>query len=106
MKQPARRGRPSTSSPKPKPILRVRPEVSESINPNSVQIGGTHYQDIVGQCPHCKGVIQHWDLFGMLPYLVGNATKYVTRYALKNGKEDLVKAKHYIDKLIARMYPD
>ena len=35
-------------------------------------------------------------------FLEGNIIKYVTRYKNKNGVEDLIKAKKYIDKLIER----
>ena len=34
----------------------------------------------------------------------GNIVKYVTRHRFKNGKEDLLKARKYIDLLIKRMY--
>lgn len=73
---------------------------------NDRQVGGDHYRDTVGRCPHCHKEIQHWDLFGMLPYLVGCATKYILRFRHKNGKEDLQKAYHYLDKLMATQYPD
>ena len=33
-------------------------------------------------------------------YLEGNLVKYVTRYKHKNGLEDLLKAKWYLDRLI------
>ena len=33
-------------------------------------------------------------------YLVGNIIKYLTRYNLKNGLEDLEKAKWYLEELI------
>ena len=36
-------------------------------------------------------------------YLVGNVIKYVSRYDMKNGIEDLEKAKKYIDFLEAEM---
>lgn len=36
-------------------------------------------------------------------FLVGNVIKYVSRYDSKNGKEDLEKAKKYIDFLEAEM---
>lgn len=61
---------------------------------NGRQVGGDHYQ-VEGE--------QHWDrvwrLYGR-GYFVGNITKYVERYHLKNGVEDLKKAQHYIQKLI------
>lgn len=37
-----------------------------------------------------------------LDFLVGCIIKYVTRYNLKNGVEDLEKARHYLDMLIQR----
>lgn len=63
-------------------------------NPNSYQHGGNHY----------KGTTyQHWD-FAMRAlegrYLEGNITKYVARHRKKNGLEDLLKARHYLDKLL------
>ena len=40
-----------------------------------------------------------------LEWEVGNTIKYVSRYHLKNGEEDLLKAIKYIELLIARKYP-
>jgi hypothetical protein len=62
---------------------------------NDKQVGGTHYKTIDGE--------QHWDRVYRMHgrgYFVGNITKYVERYHLKNGTEDLHKARHYLDKLI------
>jgi hypothetical protein len=39
-----------------------------------------------------------------LEWEVGNVIKYVSRYHLKNGREDLLKAKKYIELLIERKY--
>jgi Protein of unknwon function (DUF3310) len=39
-----------------------------------------------------------------LEWEVGNVIKYVSRYHLKNGKEDLLKAIKYIELLIERKY--
>lgn len=39
-----------------------------------------------------------------IPYMEGNVIKYVVRHRYKNGLEDLLKAKDYIDKLIALHY--
>lgn len=36
-----------------------------------------------------------------LNFIEGNIIKYVTRYKYKNGLEDLKKARHYLDVLIA-----
>lgn len=57
------------------------------------QEGGDHYQS----------VYQHWDWvtdIGM-GYLAGNATKYITRWRKKNGLQDLLKARTYLEKMIA-----
>jgi len=39
-----------------------------------------------------------------LDYATGNVIKYVMRHTMKNGKEDLEKAKEYIDWLIKYHY--
>ena len=59
---------------------------------NEQQVGGNHYQ-----LP-----IQTWDYIHQngIGYLAGNVIKYVSRYQNKNGKQDLEKARHYLDKLI------
>lgn len=69
---------------------------------NDRQIGGDHYKK------HGDTGEQHWDrqyrLFGP-GYFVGCATKYIERYRDKNGKQDLEKAIHFIQKLIELEYP-
>ena len=59
-------------------------------NANEIQVGGTHY----------KAPYQHWDLVAnlKLDYFEAQVTKYVTRHAKKNGKQDLEKAVHYAQK--------
>jgi hypothetical protein len=59
---------------------------------NESQIGGTHY----------KTQYEHWDLAVAIPlgYLEGCATKYVCRWRKKGGIQDLIKAMHYLEKLI------
>jgi hypothetical protein len=37
---------------------------------------------------------------------VGNIIKYISRFENKNGLEDLLKARKYLDILIERKYPD
>jgi len=39
-------------------------------------------------------------LANQIPFCEGNIIKYVSRWRMKNGREDLLKAKHYIDLLI------
>lgn len=36
-----------------------------------------------------------------IPFCEGNIIKYVSRWKLKNGREDLLKAKHYLDMLLS-----
>ena len=65
------------------------------MKPNDIQIGGTHYATDTG--------MQHWDYVALAldgRYFEGNITKYVARWRKKNGRQDLEKAKHYIDLLI------
>ena len=59
---------------------------------NDIQHGGTHYMSSYA----------HWDLVADLGlnYYVANATKYMTRHRNKNGREDVLKAGHYLDKYI------
>jgi hypothetical protein len=70
---------------------------------NDRQIGGDHYKKAG------KTGEEHWDrqyrLFGP-GYFVGCATKYIERYKDKNGKADLEKALHFIEKLIEVEYPE
>jgi hypothetical protein len=64
------------------------------LSANEKQIGGSHYK---------TGGEEHWDrqyrLFGP-GYFIGCITKYVERYRRKNGLEDLLKAQHFLEKLI------
>ena len=59
---------------------------------NSIQIAGDHYQK----------PIQPWDFIvaNELGYLEGNIVKYVSRWKDKGGVQDLLKAQHYLQKLI------
>lgn len=60
---------------------------------NDIQVGGDHYK---------TKSIQPWDFIvsNGLGYLEGCVVKYVSRYTLKGGVEDLKKAQHYLSKLI------
>lgn len=57
------------------------------------QVGGNHYET--------KG-IQPIDFIeaNKLNFCEGNVVKYVTRYKDKNGLEDLLKARWYLNRLI------
>jgi len=61
------------------------------------QIGGTHYRKMKIQ--PSKFVIENKLLFPE-----GNVIKYISRHQYKGGKEDLEKAKHFIDMIIERDY--
>ena len=61
------------------------------------QIGGSHYKDMVIQPSQFINK-------NKLLFAEGNAIKYICRHTAKNGKEDLEKAKHYIDMIIERDY--
>jgi len=41
-----------------------------------------------------------------IPFCEGNVIKYISRWKLKNGRDDLLKARHYIDILIAQLDKD
>jgi hypothetical protein len=41
-----------------------------------------------------------------IPFCEGNVIKYICRWKLKNGRDDLEKAKHYIQILIDRLDKD
>ncbi len=58
---------------------------------DAIQIGGDHYKN---------HAYQHWNMVcdTDLPYVLGCATKYVSRWENKNGIEDLRKSIHYIEK--------
>lgn len=60
---------------------------------NDVQHGGSHYKDLK---------YETWDIIHAwgLGYFDGNAVKYLSRWRKKGGVQDLMKAKHYIEKLI------
>ena len=68
--------------------------VSPPTSANEVQVGGDHYSKF--------GDLQHWDIVYhfKLDYFQGQITKYVFRWKDKNGLQDLLKAKHFLEKYI------
>jgi len=66
-------------------------------SPTKTQVGGNHYS---------KMAIQPIDyiLANNLNWCEANVVKYITRWRQKNGRDDLEKAKHYIDLLIEREF--
>jgi Protein of unknwon function (DUF3310) len=69
----------------------------ECQNATDVQVGGDHYMQFT---------IQPIEFItkNSIPYIEANVIKYICRHKMKNGKEDLLKAKHYIDLLIESEY--
>ena len=59
---------------------------------NDKQVGGSHY----------RAQVQHWDMVAdhQLNYFEGQITKYVMRARKKNGKQDLEKAMHFLEKYL------
>ena len=67
--------------------------------PYDKQIGGSHYQKFKIQ--PSKFVIEN-----ELLYPEGCVIKYILRHRLKGKRQDLEKAKHFIDMIIERDYPE
>ena len=61
------------------------------------QIGGRHY--LKHKIQPSKFVVEN-----KLLYPEGNVIKYILRHQYKGGKEDLDKAKHFIEMIIERDY--
>lgn len=63
------------------------------VTANDKQVGGQHYK---------KNAVQPWDFItdNDIPFLEGNAIKYISRWRDKGGLEDLRKAQHYLEKII------
>ena len=67
------------------------------MKPSEDQVGGSHYKTMPIQ-PH---YFCHVNKLGALE---ANVIKYICRHAVKNGKADLLKARHYIDLLLEWEY--
>ena len=82
-----------------KPLSKTKLELEDSdeIPAISIQVGGDHYKKFKIQ--PVEFIMQN-----DLSFCVGSVIKYVCRYKNKNGKQDLEKAKHYIDLLIEEDY--
>ena len=61
------------------------------------QEGGRHYADMAIQPVQFIHANQ-------IPFLEANVIKYVCRHRSKNGRQDLEKARHYIDLLLQLEY--
>jgi len=60
---------------------------------NDFQVGGKHY---------AENDVQAWDAITAwgLGFLDGNVVKYMSRWRKKGGLQDLLKAQHYLSKVI------
>ena len=66
-------------------------------NPLDTQVGGRHYKELpIQPVEFCQR--------NRLSYCESAAIKYLCRHRNKNGRQDLEKAKHYIDLLIQLEY--
>lgn len=64
-----------------------------------IQVGGDHYKSMAIQpVEFC--------MKNNLNFCVSSAIKYLCRYKSKNGKQDLEKARHFINLLIELEYPE
>ena len=73
--------------------------MKDNKKPSDRQVGGLHYKQMPIQPTYFTWVNK---LDGMQHSVI----KYICRFRDKGGKEDLEKAKHYIDLLIEYEYPD
>jgi hypothetical protein len=62
----------------------------------SKQIGGDHYDLAIQPIDYIMG--------NGLGYCEGNVVKYITRHTSKNGAEDIRKAIHYCEFILAQVY--
>lgn len=67
------------------------------MSPYKKQVGGKHYKGIKIQP---SKFINDNKLF----FAEGSAIKYICRHSTKNGKEDVLKAIHYLEMIIERDY--
>jgi len=76
-------------------------EAYDDVNGNDV-VKNDAEVNTIEQPKHYDLTIQPIDYIvaNKLDFVEGNVIKYVSRYKLKNGKEDLLKAKYYLDLLI------
>lgn len=65
------------------------------MDPLNDQVGGSHYKDMpIQPIEFC--------IANNIPFAEGNVIKYVSRWRKKNGVQDLKKARHMLDVLIAQ----
>ena len=65
--------------------------------PSDKQVGGEHYSSMSIQPSYFSHV-------NSIPWLEANVIKYVCRHKLKNGRQDVEKAIHYLELLLEWEY--
>ena len=83
---------------KSKNVKEKQGNISSTTNPLNIQVGGSHYKLAIQPVEYIYK--------NNLGFLEENVIKYVTRHKSKNGAEDLKKARHYIDMLLAMEYSE
>jgi len=73
-------------------VLGETKSVNDPVNPNHYKSGKVECIDAIGSATVNKK--------GIEAVCVANVIKYLWRYEDKNGKEDVMKAKWYLEKLI------
>lgn len=73
--------------------LALSKRVTKSSKALSAQVGGNHYKELKIQ----PAVYNHVNGIG---FIEGSVIKYISRWKMKGGVQDLKKAKHFIEMLI------
>lgn len=77
----------------------ISPTDLTSTKPSERQVGGSHYKDLPIQPTEIA-------VRNGLDWCEGNAVKYILRHSTKHGKQDILKAIHYLELLLEYQYPD
>ena len=76
----------------------LTPEIrGEELSALDRQEGGGHYKELVIQPVE-------YIVANKMEYCEANVVKYVSRHQLKNGKEDILKAIHYLELILEQKY--
>jgi hypothetical protein len=62
-----------------------------------------HYTNSDAYCPQCERPIECIDITRHMDFNLGNAIKYIWRWKDKNGLEDLLKARWYLQDAISQL---
>lgn len=88
---------PYSENPTPPMLEIIEEERTGRMDPLRVQVGGGHYKSM-----HIQPV--EFITKNQIPFIEGCVIKYVCRHAEKGGRQDLEKAKHFIDLLLDMRY--